>query len=104
MEDFKSKYLTRCAELAISPTTELLNIIKRYEQESESSAEDPFRETLNLSGISIPLKACTALASALSDNAFFTKIILSDTFLGDDGIYIVLRLLDALLLLTISIF
>jgi hypothetical protein len=86
MENFKSKYLTRCAELAISPTAELLNIFKRYEQDSDASSDDPYRETLNLSGISIPLKACTALAAALSDNAFFTKIILSDAFLGDDGI------------------
>lgn len=80
MEDFKTKYLSRCSELSISPVTELLNIFNRIEDET-----DPLKETLNMSGVSLPLKACTALASALSDNSFFTRIVLSDAFLGDDG-------------------
>lgn len=83
MEAFKSKYLSRCAELSTSPITEVLNKFKRNE---EDDGTDPLKETLNLSGISIPLKACSALSSALSDNYFFTRIVLSDAFLGDDGI------------------
>ena len=82
MEDFKSKYLSRCAELSTSPLTELLNIFKRYEQDDGT---DPLKESLNLSGTSIPLKSCAAISSALSDNSFFTRLVLSDAFLGDDG-------------------
>lgn len=93
MEDFQIVYLSRCAELAINPATELLNIFKKYE---DSDKSDPYKDTLNLSGISIPLKSCTALAAALSNNNFFTKIIVSDSFLGDDGIFNCILLLTTL--------
>nr|KAJ3422966.1 Leucine-rich repeat-containing protein 45 [Polyrhizophydium stewartii] len=50
-----------------------------------SPAKRSFVEKLDLSGQSVPLKACTALSLALADDCFFTRIVLADAFLGDDG-------------------
>jgi Leucine Rich repeat len=83
MEQFKSTYLSKCAEISVEPLILLLNIFTDYENRDKNTKMSS--ETLDLSGISISIKACTSLAAALSDNQFFTKLILADCFLGDDG-------------------
>jgi len=81
MENFKSNYLSKCAELSIEPISLVVNILKDHEHQTSTT----LKETLDLSGISISLKACSALSSALSVDIYFTKLILADAFLGDDG-------------------
>ncbi|KAJ8326783.1 hypothetical protein QVD99_005432 [Batrachochytrium dendrobatidis] len=114
MENFKSKYTSKCAELSIQPLTTVLDTLARRKTQIDEGNSDtlplihgpnsefeitttlsPKRqkshlvETLNLSGQSIPLKAGSALASALSDDCFFTRLVLADAFLGDDGCILV---------------
>lgn len=82
MEDFKSKYLTRCGELGINPITELVNLFNKSDRKDTAILS---LETLNLSAVSMNLKTISALSAGLFENSFFTKLILADTFLGDDG-------------------
>lgn len=83
MEQFKSNYLRKCTELSVEPITLILNLFS--EREKHEGNDFHQSETLDLSGVSISLKACTALSAALADNQYFTKLILADAFLGDDG-------------------
>ena len=84
MEQFKLTYLSKCAEISVEPLTLLLNVFTDYENRDNNDSRKS-NETLDLSGISISIKSCAALASALSENQFFTKLILADCFLSDDG-------------------
>jgi hypothetical protein len=69
---FEQSYLDKCSELGIEPLKIDIN-----------------SPTLNLSGTSLSLKSCAALCSALAgDSVPFTKIILADAFLGDDGLMV----------------
>ena len=76
MDSFKTEYIESCSQLETEPIKSILDFLSEKKKVSS---------VLNLSGLSIPLKPCTALANALAKDAFFTKIILADAFLGDDG-------------------
>jgi hypothetical protein len=80
MQAFQVNYLAKCSELSVEPLPAILSIFK-------GSGSDPYHlaEILDLSGISLSIKACSALSFALLDSSYFTKIILADAFLGDDG-------------------
>jgi hypothetical protein len=84
MESFKQNYLKRCAELDVEPLHNLSNIFKENEILYKDNNKQP--QILNLSAISLSLKACDALSSAIQEDTFFTKISINDAFLGDDGI------------------
>lgn len=79
MENFKSIYLGKCKELLIEPNACVLAALNGKSKDGKH----PHR--LDLSGQAIPLKACSALAAALSQDVVFTHLILADAFLGDDG-------------------
>ena len=84
MEQFKTCYHERCAELAIEPLTHVENAIREMELlGKEDDVKLP--PTLNLSSISLSLKSCDALAFAIKDSQYFTRLVLADAFLGDDG-------------------
>ena len=90
METFKSTYLNKCAELSIEPMNSVLNILvkqrqKQEENEKQGKQISSLSEKLDLSGHSISIKSCSALASALAQDTFFTRLVLADAFLGDDG-------------------
>lgn len=90
MESFKQNYLKRCAELDVEPLHNLSNIFKENEiLYKDKNPKQP--QTLNLSAISISLKACDALSSAIQDDTFFTNISINDAFLGDDGIFQIIK-------------
>lgn len=89
MQQFQQAYLQNCAELSIEPQTSIINIIQERLKQDEGNKNTIVKkafEILDLSGQSLTLKSCSALASALTDNNFFTKVVLADAFLGDDGI------------------
>ena len=77
MDSFKLHYQDSCSQLDTEPIKSIIDFL--------SEKKDKASSTLNLSGLSIPLKPCTALANTLATDGFFTKIILADAFLGDDG-------------------
>ncbi|KAI9139997.1 hypothetical protein BKA69DRAFT_1039607 [Paraphysoderma sedebokerense] len=97
METFRSKYLARCKELLIDPSTVVLEqsaFISKPPCHSRSNSGDhdvdlhgrtKYPDTIDLSGHNVTLKAASALASALSEDVVFTKIILQDAFMGDDA-------------------
>ncbi|KAJ3367784.1 Leucine-rich repeat-containing protein 45 [Kappamyces sp. JEL0680] len=85
MEQFKTAYLQKCSELSIEPLGGLMSFLKEREGSSDAGKPRCKTETLDLTGIPISLKACSALSYSLAENSFFTKIVLADAFLGDDG-------------------
>lgn len=85
MQQFREEYLAKCADLSIQPLATVMNTLEEYENSSLDEQSKTVLETLNLSSLSLSVKACAALSSALSNNSFFTKLILADAFLGDDG-------------------
>jgi Ran GTPase-activating protein (RanGAP) involved in mRNA processing and transport len=82
MNDFEHIYVEQSAALSVEPLKTILDGIKEAKKGKETTKNTV---TLNLSGISIPLKACTALAQALTKDETFTRLILADAFLGDEG-------------------
>lgn len=90
MESFNERYVSKCAELGIEPMPTVLKAVTTSKKNMEEGTPAKFFESLDLSSQSIPLKACLALSNAISDDCFFTRLILADAFLGDDGIAIAL--------------
>jgi hypothetical protein len=80
MQQFKEVYFERCAEYDIEPIP-LVRKLLETRQENVTVME----QALDLSGISLSLKASSAISAALINNEFFTKLIIADAFLGDDG-------------------
>lgn len=80
--DFEHQYLEKCAELSIDPQNSILDSIIEAGKISKAS-NNP--QTLNLSGLSLSLKSSTALSHALAKDTNFTRVILADAFLGDEG-------------------
>jgi hypothetical protein len=50
-----------------------------------SASNQTYPNELNLQGQTIPLKVSKALATALENDKVFTRVLLGDTLLGDDG-------------------
>ena len=82
MESFKSQYLSQCRDAHIEPNATILSTIQRKKDASSSSA---FHK-LDLTGQALPLKQCAILGDCLSKDVVFTKLVLADAFVGDDGI------------------
>jgi Ran GTPase-activating protein (RanGAP) involved in mRNA processing and transport len=82
MNDFEHLYVQKCAELSIDPLKAILDNIKEAKNAGNIS-KNP--STLNLSGLSVPLKSCTALSHSLATNDTIKRLILADAFLGDEG-------------------
>ena len=91
MQVFKSEYLTKCKELHVEPNSTVLETLNKTQDSSSQNNKSSFYK-LDLSGQAMNLKACSALASALTNDVVFTKVILSDAFIGDDGVCFVSRL------------
>jgi hypothetical protein len=80
MQHFKEVYLEKCAEYDIEPIPLVRKLLENKEQ-----IPSGMEHSLDLSGISLSLKASSAISAALMNNEYFTKLILADAFLGDDG-------------------
>ncbi|KAH9250831.1 hypothetical protein BASA81_011341 [Batrachochytrium salamandrivorans] len=111
MDEFKSRYAAKCGELATQPLATVLDALARSQSRADAALDllnpdtrcdtidtskmsvrrclPSMTESLNLSGQSIPFKAASALAAALATDCFFTRIVLADAFLGDDGCIII---------------
>ncbi|KAI8930191.1 hypothetical protein BC831DRAFT_547078 [Entophlyctis helioformis] len=108
MDAFKAEYHAKCAELSIQPLAGVLDALSRRQRQqtrahdgrrgssspglrqqldaaADPEHERPSFESLDLSGQSVPLKACSAVAAALANDVFFSRLVLADAFLGDDG-------------------
>jgi hypothetical protein len=81
MEIFKSNYLAKCKDLNIDTNATIMETIYKYNANESKSAF----VSLDLSGQAINFKSCSALAFALTGDVVFSKLILSDAFIGDDG-------------------
>jgi hypothetical protein len=89
MSSFKSDYLNKCKELNIEPSTSVIETLKQIQNNSPNSTHNNASKssfyTLDISGQALDVKAITPLAYAFSQDVIFTKLILSDSFIGDDG-------------------
>lgn len=90
MDVFKTTYLSRCADLGIDPLRAITEALRPWttapgDGSPRQKSQDASRK-LDLTGQSMSVKACTALAAGLADDVVFTHVVLADAFLGDDGV------------------
>lgn len=74
MNAFQTKFCNACQKRKIEPSQLILG------QLVDSSAP-----TLSLHGYSMSAQTLSALSEALAQDTFFSRLILADCFLGDDG-------------------
>jgi len=110
MEEFRHKYLSRCKELNLEPSSIVLeqtslhrsdpsyiqNIesqIKYEHRVSDTKSKETtewntqkYPDTLDLSRQNLSLKGVTALTAALASDCVFARFLLGDAFIGDDGV------------------
>ncbi|KAI8820846.1 uncharacterized protein EV422DRAFT_530436 [Fimicolochytrium jonesii] len=86
MDAFKHAYLAKCSELAIDPHRALTDLLLSNRPLAPASDRvTTTAKTIDLRGQSLTLKECAALSTALSHDVYFSRVILADTFLNDEG-------------------
>jgi hypothetical protein len=99
MESFRSTYRDRCAELGVEPNQGVLAtlapspLLQRHAQPGREEDGAPGRAgqpayhptELLLSSQPLGFKGIKALCAALQPDVVFTRLVLADAFLGDEG-------------------
>ena len=79
MEAFRTDYLSKCKEQSVEPQPALLNTLSKIQSQNLIHAK------LDLSGHALSIKEISCIAYALAKDVIFTKLVFSDSFMGDDG-------------------
>lgn len=79
MEVFIDRFISKCKEIQQEPPRSIIDHCKL------TTSRNGDATTLNLTGLSLTPKICQALGHAIRDDQQFSKIIIADAFLGDDG-------------------
>ncbi|KAI8804314.1 hypothetical protein BJ742DRAFT_872004 [Cladochytrium replicatum] len=89
MDAFRTRYLAKCAELGIEPLRCILDSLLLRDNSSSikdlSGSKTRTAATIDVRGQALSVKACTALAAGIAEDAIFERYMLGDAFLGDDG-------------------
>lgn len=81
---FIEKFISKSEQLQIEPSHSIIQTLKDIHDKNPNATVT--EQTLNLTGHSLSSKICACLGNALKDDMVFSRIIMADAFLGDDGI------------------